>query len=242
VNAELLLPAVFLAGFLGSTHCLGMCGAIVVLFEEQPMPGSGRPLRRLLYNGGRLCFYMLLGGVAATGGALLAKSAGADAGLMVLRIAAASLVIALGLNLLFDWRVLQFLERGGTQLWRQLSPLARHVLPVSTPGRALAAGFIWGALPCGLVYSAAAMAATAGSAAGGMLVMLAFWLGTLPTLWVVGASAAKLSAWRNRRVIRRIAGVVLVAIGMVALAFPLQHLFGASHTPHSGPSTHNANK
>ncbi|HEX9852216.1 MAG TPA: sulfite exporter TauE/SafE family protein [Woeseiaceae bacterium] len=242
MNPELLLPAAFLAGFFGSTHCLGMCGAIVVLFEEQPHASFPGPLRRLLYNSGRLCFYMLLGAIAAGGGSLLAKSAGVDTGLLLLRVLAALLVIALGLNLLFDWRSLQFLERGGARLWRLLSPFARYVLPVSTPARALAAGFIWGALPCGLVYSAVALAAASGNAASGMLVMLLFWLGTLPALWVAGASAAKLSAWRNRRVIQRIAGSLLVAIGMVALAMPLQHLPGVSHSRHSGPAAHNANK
>jgi sulfite exporter TauE/SafE len=236
LNLEVLLPAAFLAGFLGSTHCLGMCGAIVVLFEEQAANGS-RLLRRFLYNAGRLGFYAMLGGIAAAGISLLAKSAGADAALLVLRIMAGLLVIALGLNLLFDLRVLQFVERSGAKLWRFLSPLARHVLPVSTPTRALAAGFIWGALPCGLVYSAVAMAATTGNVAGGMLVMLVFWLGTMPALLFAGASAAKIAAWRRQRRIRHVAGALLIAIGLLALAAPLQRLAGKSHDAHAGLHT-----
>ncbi|MEQ9561021.1 MAG: sulfite exporter TauE/SafE family protein, partial [Woeseiaceae bacterium] len=217
---------------LGSTHCLGMCGAIVVLFEEQAADGS-RLLRRFLYNAGRLGFYAVLGGIGAAGISLLAKSAGADAALLVLRILAGLLVIALGLNLLFDVGVLQFVERGGARLWRFLSPLARHVLPVSTPARALAAGFIWGALPCGLVYSAVAMAATTGNVAGGMLVMLVFWLGTMPALLFAGASAAKIAAWRRQRRVRHVAGALLIAIGLFALAAPLQRLAGKSHDAHA---------
>lgn len=232
MSPELLLPAAFLAGFLGSTHCLGMCGAIVILFEEQPTGGSRR-LRRLLYNAGRLGFYMLLGAVAAGGVSLLAKSAGADAGLMVLRLLAGVMVIALGLNLLFDWRVLRFLEQGGAWLWRRLSPLARHLLPVSTPVRALLAGFLWGALPCGLVYSAVAIAATSGSAAGGALVMLAFWAGTLPALWLAGSSAATLAAWKNRRMVRRIAGTVMIVMGILAAAAPLQRFIPGQHEAHA---------
>lgn len=238
MNLEFLLPAALLAGFFGSTHCLGMCGAIVVLFEEQPRESFSRPLRRLLYNGGRLGFYVLLGGIAAAGGSLIAKSAGVDTGLMLLRVLAALLVIALGLNLLFDWRFLRFLERGGSRLWRLLSPLARYVLPVSTPARALSAGFIWGALPCGLVYSAVALAAASGSAPNGMLIMLLFWLGTMPALWLAGLSAAKLSAWRNRRVLRRVAGLTLILLGAVALALPLQKMLtGKPHDGHARSST-----
>jgi sulfite exporter TauE/SafE len=228
LNLQFLLPAAFLAGFLGSTHCLGMCGAIVVLFEEQATDGS-RLLRRLLYNAGRLGFYAVLGGIAAAGISLLAKSAGADVALLILRILAGLLVGALGLKLMFDLRVLQFVERSGARLWRYLSPLARHVLPVSSPARALAAGFIWGALPCGLVYSAVAIAATSGNVAGGMLVMLVFWLGTMSALWFAGSSAAKLAAWRRRHKVRRLAGALLIAIGLFAIAAPLQRLAGSTH-------------
>jgi hypothetical protein len=236
VNLEFLLPATFLAGFLGSAHCLGMCGAIVVLFEEQAPGTAGKSRRRLYYNVGRLGFYSLLGAIAAAGGSLLAKSAGADKGLMLLRIAAALLVIVLGLRLLMDWRALQFIERGGARLWRGLSPLARHVLPASTPPRALAAGFIWGALPCGLVYSAVAIAATSGSVVHGMLVMLAFWMGTMPALWLAGASAAKIARWKSQPVVRRFAGLILVLVGAVALAFPLQRML-SGQSQHSHPAT-----
>ena len=65
MNGEFLLPAAFLAGFFGGTHCIGMCGAIVVLFEQQPLAGSGHWARRLAYNGWTarlLC--VLLGAVA----------------------------------------------------------------------------------------------------------------------------------------------------------------------------------
>jgi sulfite exporter TauE/SafE len=231
VNLPLLLPAAFAAGFLGSTHCIGMCGAIVVLFEEQAS-GQSRQLQRVLYNAGRLGFYMLLGAIAAGGGSLLVKSAGADAGLVLLRMVAAILVIALGLNLLLDWRILQFIERGGAKLWRRLAPLARYVLPISSPARALGAGFIWGALPCGLVYSAVAIAAGSGNPSAGMLVMLVFWLGTMPALWLAGACAAKIAEWRSRRVVRRIAGLILVLAGIVALSFPLSMMIPLTTTLH----------
>jgi sulfite exporter TauE/SafE len=217
MNGELLLPAAFLAGFFGGTHCIGMCGAIVVLFEQQPLDRSGHWTRRLAYNGGRFAFYALLGMVAGAGGAVLTKVAGIKTGLMLLRLIAGILVVAIGLNLLFNWSATRFLEQAGAGLWRRLSPLARHVLPVSSAPRALAAGFLWGALPCGLVYSAVAMAATSGSATGGALVMLAFWAGTLPALLLAGASVERLNRWRSNVTFRRMAGVVMLVIGALAL-------------------------
>ena len=220
MNAELLLPAAFVAGFFGSTHCIAMCGAIVVLFESQTTNEEKRRrfLQRVCYNAGRLGFYMLLGIVAGATGAILSKVAGVTAGLMIPRVLAAILVIAIGLNLMFNWNMTRFLEQSGAGLWRRLSPLLRHFLPVSTPGRAIGAGFLWGALPCGLVYSAVAMAATSGSAFGGSLVMLVFWLGTVPALLLAGTFAHKISEWRSRRSFRRVAGAIMILIGLVALA------------------------
>lgn len=230
MTPELILAAAFTAGFFGSTHCLGMCGAIVILFEGQSASAFDGLPRRMVYNLGRLFFYTLLGIVAGASGALL--TAGVDTGLDFLRALAALLIIALGLNLAVDWRALWFLERAGSLLWARISPLARHVLPISSPGRALAAGFLWGALPCGLVYSALALAAASGSATGGGLVMLAFWLGTVPALLVAGLSANRLNEWRNRTGLRRIAGALMIAVGLVALSMSVLHRVNSGHQQH----------
>jgi len=227
---SLLLSAALLAGFLGSGHCLGMCGPVVLLFERADAGLSPRA-RRLWYNLGRLGFYVLLGSAAGAAGIVLTRVAGIDGGLRVLRWIAALLVILLGLNLLTDWQALRGLERVGASLWRSLQPLARHALPVTTPARALAAGLLWGALPCGLVYTAVAIAAGSGGPAQGAAVMLAFWLGTLPALLAVGASAARVGNWARRPDFRRVAGAVLVVSGLVALALPW--LMAGPHAGHA---------
>ncbi len=236
MTLDLLLPVAFLAGFFGSGHCLGMCGPIVVLMETAG-DSSGNfndVLRRLTYNAGRMLFYVLLGATAGALGLVLTKITGVNIGLSALRILAGLLVITLGVNLLLDLQVLRFLERGGAVVWKRLSPLARHVLPVTTPPRALAAGFIWGALPCGLVYSAVAIAATSGSAADGALIMLVFWIGTLPALLVAGASARKLGSWVRHPMVRRLTGITLIGIGVFALAMPYLHSnSGGSHQQHT---------
>lgn len=211
-----LLPAAFVAGFFGSAHCIGMCGAIVVLFEQQAGAAAGWR-HRLVYNLGRLGFYVLLGSIAGAGGAVLNRVAGIDTGLVILRLIAGLLVIGIGLNLLFGWSATRFLEQAGAGLWRRLSPLAKHVLPVSSAPRAFAAGLLWGALPCGLVYSTLALAGTSGGAAGGALAMAAFWAGTAPALILAGRSASRLTAWQSNRTFRRIAGVTMLVIGLFAL-------------------------
>jgi sulfite exporter TauE/SafE len=229
MSAGLLLPAAFLAGLFGSSHCIGMCGPVVVLLEGQVAAAGRAWTRRLLCNAGRLGTYAAIGAVAGLGGSLVTQAAGLDLGLRLLRVVAGVLVILLGCNLAFGWQVLAVLERSGAGLWRLLSPLTRRVIPVATPLRALAAGLLWGALPCGLVYSAAGMAATSGDAARGALVMLAFWLGTLPALLAAGASAARIAAWRRQGRFRRVAGIVLIALGTASLLFPLLPVGGHAH-------------
>ena len=230
MNAELLWPAALMAGFLGSGHCFGMCGPVVVLLEGTG-PATGSPWRRrLAYNIGRLLFYSLLGAIAGAVGLVVTQVAGLQLALRLLRTLAAALVIAIGLNLAFDLRLLSVLERGGAGIWRRLSPLARQVLPATSVPRALAAGFIWGALPCGLVYGVVAMAATTGGPAAGAVVMSVFWLGTLPALLLAGSAAGRIGELTGSRVLRRVSGVLLVAIGGFALAMPF---FGGGHGEHN---------
>lgn len=224
MTSELLFPAAFLAGFVGSTHCLGMCGAIVLLFEQEPSRAMQPWVRRMLYNLGRGTFYVLLGGIAGAASAVIVATAGARTALMVLRLVAGLLVVAIGINLVFNWNGTQFLERAGAHIWRRIAPLARHVLPIDSPARAMAAGFLWGALPCGLVYSAVAMAATAGSMSAGALVMAMFWLGTLPALLLAGTSAQKLHQLTRHSGFRRVAGVTMIVIGVLAMAPIRMHI------------------
>ena len=150
-------------GAIGSLHCIGMCGPIVLLIERD---GAGIG-RRLAANVGRLGFYVVLGGIAAAFGVFLTSFTGVSEGLFMLRTAAGVIIILLGLHLLFDLRLVGWLEKVGSSLWQRMSPFAKHVMPANTIARSLGAGFIWGALPCGLVYSAVVLAATAGGASGG---------------------------------------------------------------------------
>jgi sulfite exporter TauE/SafE len=223
MTPELLLPAAFAAGFFGSTHCLVMCGPIVLLFEGGRQHVKSGFLRRIAYNLGRMLFYVVLGTLAGASGALMTSELG---GLSVLRVVAAALIILLGLNLVFDWRSLQFLESAGGVIWKKISPLARYVLPITSPGHALAAGFLWGALPCGLVYSAVALAATSGGAIAGTATMMAFWFGTLPALLLAGRSAEGLSRWTKSRRTRVVAGLLLIIVGAISVGLPILNAGG----------------
>ena len=127
------------------------------------------------------------------------------------------MLVALGLYLMGATRVLAFTERAGQRLWRKIQPLTRRFLPARTAAQAFPLGLLWGWLPCGLVYSALAVALTSGSALSGAGLMLSFGAGTLPTLLLAGLLAARLNGALSRPVVRIAAGLIILAFGLWGL-------------------------
>jgi sulfite exporter TauE/SafE len=72
-------------------------------------------------------------------------------------------------------------------------------------------GLLLGLLPCGLSYAAFARALAAGGPAQGALLVLAFSLGTLPGLLLVGTGASRF-ARRHAKLFDVLSGVLLVAM------------------------------
>ena len=86
----------------------------------------------------------------------------------------------------------------------------RALLEGGGPGRLYPVGLALGLLPCGASWTAFLAAAGAGSLPGGLLLALAFGLGTLPALLLVAGLATAAGARLRGRLYR--AGGVLVAI------------------------------
>jgi uncharacterized protein len=233
VSATLpLLAAAFLAGLLGSAHCLGMCAGISGLAAVHAGAASLRgqlPLT-LVYNGGRVVSYTLLGAVVGGFGSVVVRLSPAIAG--PVRIVSGVIIVLVGLRVAFDLRALDALERSGAGLWNRVAPAARGLVPVTNPPRALGLGLLWGLLPCGLVYSALLIAATAATPAGGAAVMIAFGAGTLPAMVSTGLGAAQLSRLARRRYARIGLGLVICALGALTIAMPLAGWFLPSPHPH----------
>jgi sulfite exporter TauE/SafE len=226
------LIAALLAGLLGSAHCLGMCAGISGLFAmHAEKAGLRRHLpRALAYNGGRLVSYAILGMTVAALGSRFTGLAPALAG--PVRIAAAVIIILIGLQIAFDIRLLAGLERMGGRLWERVAPLARGLMPVTNVPRAIGLGLLWGFLPCGLVYSVLLLAAASDSPTGGAFVMLVFGLGTTPAMVLSGLGAAQLAEVMRRRGTRLGAGLLIVALGVFTLTMPVISLFSSGGHHH----------
>lgn len=210
--------AALVAGLLGSTHCVGMCGGIATLVGSGT--GQARPDRTLAFNAGRLGSYVLAGAlVGGVGWHLGAPVDGAAWG-NLLRTAMGVLMIAIGLQVATGWGGLRRLERVGVPLWRHLSPLTRRLDPRHSGLHALAFGALWGWLPCGLVYSALLTALVSGGAGAGAGVMLAFGIGTLPAMLVLGLLGQRLRQVLAGHGLRRAAGGLVITVGVWTIAGP----------------------
>ena len=214
---ELTLTAAFLVGLLGGGHCIGMCGGIVGAVT-MTLPGARPKMPFLLtYNLGRIASYTVAGIVAGLVGA---SSFFLDHILpveMLLYGLASLMLILLGLYLAGIWHGVTMLERAGGKFWQRLQPLTRRLLPVQSLGRAFALGTLWGWLPCGLVYSVLVAAVATASPVKGGLLMLAFGLGTLPTLLAMGMAAVKLKMLLQNIWVRRISGFAVIGFGLAGL-------------------------
>lgn len=214
---EFSLTAAFLVGLLGGGHCIGMCGGIVGAVT-MTLPGSKPKLPFVLaYNLGRIGSYTLAGIIA---GAVGASSFFLEHVLPVEKVlyALASLMLVLlGLYLAGIWRVLTRLEALGGRLWQHLQPYSKRLLPVRTLSQSLLLGVLWGWLPCGLVYSVLVAAVASGNPWQGGLLMLAFGLGTLPTLLAMGMTAVRLKYLLQNLWFRRLSGLLIAGFGLVAL-------------------------
>ena len=229
MGSELTLVAALLIGFVGSTHCLGMCGGIAGALGGAAPKGSGLTAASyaMAYNTGRITSYALFGAVVGFLGAVAGSGLDTQTWLGVLRGATGLVMIAIGLYLLVNWSGLRRIEALGAGLWRRISPLARRLMPPRNQLQAFAVGGLWGWLPCGLVYTMLLTAAVSGSAINGASVMIAFGMGTLPAM--AGVTAVGNLLRRHLFKLRRAGGALILAFGVWTLATPLWHAF---HSPH----------
>lgn len=240
---EITLVSAFLVGLLGSTHCLGMCGGIVGALTLGVRADIRSSPARLLpylaaYNLGRIASYAAAGAIVGFLSAQILQVTPPATARLISKIITGGFMIALGLYLAGWWPGLTALERLGGKLWIRIEPFGRRFLPVDHPLKALAAGLVWGWLPCGMVYAALAWSLATGDAARGALLMLAFGLGTLPMLLAMGTAARWLGNVVRLVWVRRVAGILILLFGVYTLAAPGGHVGHGSQQAGHDHSAH----
>lgn len=218
--SELSMLAGFAAGFASSLHCVGMCGGITAGLMLRLAPDDNRPRQirtALLTQLGRIVSYTLAGAVLAGLSSQLYLAVDREAGLVLLRWAAAITLVYMGLSVAGMAPQLAGLDRLGTQLTRLThSPWGQQL----QQSGAFAAGMVWGLLPCGMVYAALFFAMLSADPLRGALIMAGFGLGTLPALLATSLSASFLLRLARRASSRIAVGVTIICLGVASAAIP----------------------
>ena len=211
----------FVMGLFSSMHCIGMCGSIIGTLTLSLSPEIRNNKKRLLpfvfnYNFGRITSYAIAGGLVGAIEALLTMHLGETHGHRFLQLLSAVIMASAGLYIAGWFPRFAYIEKTGMLLWKKIEPYGRKLIPVKNLKQAYLFGMIWGWLPCGLVYSALALAATAGDASKSSLTMLAFGLGTLPAVIGVGVMTQLLTRLSRIKRFKEAVGLLMIILALFA--------------------------
>jgi sulfite exporter TauE/SafE len=218
------LPLVLVAGLLGSSHCIGMCGPFALTIGHSAPSLRHNLLRQSLYTLGRVFTYAVLGAAVGFGGWRIANAFPA-----LVNVPA---VLAIAAGLLLIWQGL--LSAGVVKLRRikfGSGPcLAGSFFANLLTGRhwvdVFLAGLFTGLLPCGLLYAMLALAASSTNMLLATATMVVFGLGTMPVMVATGLSGSLLGIAARRKLYTVAAwcvvltGVISVGRGIFFLELP----------------------
>ena len=228
---------IFVVGLLTSLHCVAMCGGIVLSqgvrkneeASAEPITGSAsapangfssRLMPNLLYNGGRVISYTIVGGIVGGLGSLFSLSTALKG---VMPVLAGAFMLFLGLRMLgiFPWL---------SRLRIRLPGIAGRKFSAAARGRGpFVVGLLSALMPCGPLQTMQVYALGTGSMMAGALSMFLFSLGTVPLLLGFGLVSSLLSAKFNARMLKA-SGVLVLFLGLVMFTRGIS-LFGIALPP-----------
>lgn len=222
------LGLTFVAGLLGSSHCIGMCGGFAMILGMTSRGRWGGLGRQLAYSAGRIFTYSVLGCVAGLIGDRVVRLGLASGAARI----GASLCVLAGLFL-----IVEGLKSAGVFWLRKpvagsscggclASPLFHQFLRGDGLQNAFLGGLLTGFLPCGLVYAFLALAAARAHPLEGLAVMSAFGLGTVPLMVAAGIGSTLLSIVGRNRLLKAAAWCVVVT-GLLTIVRGAGYLWAA---------------
>lgn len=205
-----LISVAFFLGFMGSLHCIGMCGGLVsaITLQRPGIAWAGL----LIYQAGRILIYLMLGVLTALVGISLNMVGGFSHIQWALSLLAGLVMFLFALNL-GGWMP-DPLARLSARAMAWLG-LAARIRSVSS-GRWwpwFTAGMVNGFLPCGLVYAALALALGSGSPGLAIIIMAAFGLGTLPAMMLAPILMTTIAP-RSRALLMKLLAFALIVLAL----------------------------
>lgn len=198
----------FVVGLLTSIHCIAMCGGINIsqCITQISTDGTNNIYKSsLLYNGGRVISYTIIGAVVGALGSVISFS-GASKG--IVSIIAGLFMILMGINLL---GLFPNLRKFNVQI---PSGVRRVLMGEKNERGPFVVGLLNGFMPCGPLQTMQIYALGTGSAVTGALSMFAFSLGTVPLMFGLGTMGSFLGKHASKNMMK-ISAVLVIFLGMI---------------------------
>ncbi len=197
------------AGFLGSAHCMAMCGGLVIAYN---MKYGGGVYFSLIYNSGRILSYSIIGFTMG-----LLGSAFISAGILgkfqsLLPLAAGILMILIGVDMLgilpkkLRWFTSNLYPKTLSDM------LIGSRLKKGNPAPFLL-GILNGFFPCGLIYAIGMKAAAEADPLKGTIMMAVFGIGTLPALLSINLFAGFVGRMQSE-MLSAISSALIIILGV----------------------------
>lgn len=203
------LIAGLVIGFLGSFHCIGMCGPIALALPVPKTSNLSFIAGRILYNAGRVLTYSVMGAVFGLLGGRIIFSGFQQALSITLGI-----IILISVFLPFKYKQkiisLNFIQKINQPLKREIGILFKQ----ATFSSMFLIGLLNGFLPCGFVYIGLAGATAAGDAVSGGAFMFLFGLGTFPAMFAASV-LGKFVSLNVRQKIRKLTPVFAIVLAVI---------------------------
>ncbi len=199
----------FVIGIIASlSTCMAVVGGLLLSLSATFAKEGDKVRPQLLFHGGRIVSFFLLGGViGAVGSAFQLRGVAS----LILGLVIGFVMLVLGVNLLdvFDWTkrwqisMPKFVSRRVTSLHKMNHRLTPLLVGIAT--------FF---LPCGFTQSMQIYTLSTGSFLKGGLTMLSFALGTLPVLALISFSSFSVEKSARKGVFFKTAGLIVILFAL----------------------------
>jgi sulfite exporter TauE/SafE len=166
-------------GFIGSMHCIGMCGPLILAVPFAKLKGINKYFSIIQYHISRSLAYGLIGALIGVAGWQVYLTGYQNeisifSGVLILTITFLPYILKANI---FNKPNILFISNIYARVWKSKSVFHFMLL-----------GFVNGLLPCGLIYSALIVAISMGTIQGSFMYMFYFGLGTIPMMFLLSYS------------------------------------------------------
>ncbi|GLB53266.1 membrane protein [Neptunitalea chrysea] len=210
-----MLISAFIIGFLGSFHCVGMCGPIAFMLPLDRSNHVTKFFQIMSYHMGRFLSYATIGaifGILGTGFYISGYQQQLSITVGILMLLTVIIPQSTLQKVSITKPVYKLISKLKSALGKQFKKRSYSSL--------FTIGLLNGLLPCGLVYMAVFGALALGNPVKSALYMVLFGLGTLPLM----SAAAYIGNFLNNTIRYKIQKLVPVFIGIIAVFFILRGL------------------